>query len=190
MTDAPYIVTIFAGPEAGAPSVQVRADDEQTLELRIQALLANGTFASMGRAAADIAAQYNVGRGLGGSTLNAPVNAVVPEPEEKKYPGVKRSPAPRIDRQEEPPAAEPTPASTGFFGGNQEAPPANPEAPILAGIGPAKLVKSKPGAPRPFTAWADPRPYDVTVNIMNKTSDPNDPGLAAGTKKFWLIIQR
>ena len=59
---------------------------------------------------------------------------------------------------------------------------------MLAGVGPAKLVKSQ-DPNKNWAAWADPRPREVTDLIAAKTDDPNDPRLAAGQAKFWAFIQ-
>lgn len=52
-------------------------------------------------------------------------------------------------------------------------------------FGPAKLIDK--GS---WKAWADPRPMNATQHLGkdDTTKDPQDPGLVAGTKKFWLYI--
>lgn len=90
----------------------------------------------------------------------------------------------QLPRQQAPAPQQQAQQSHGFLG---QEPPA-PGAPTLAGVGPAKLVKSN-NPDKQWAAWADPRPREVTDLIHAKTDDPNDPRLAAGTAKFWAFIQ-
>lgn len=94
-------------------------------------------------------------------------------------------PAQPQQQQQAPAPQQQTPKQGGGFLGQE--PPA-PGAPMLAGVGPAKLVKPQDPA-KTWAAWADPRPREVTDLIQAKTDDPNDPRLAAGTAKFWAFIQ-
>ena len=63
---------------------------------------------------------------------------------------------------------------------------ATPGAPMVAGM-PAKLVSGNKNG-RQWQAWADPRPKEVTEH-MQRTDDPNHPGLAQGTHSLWKFIR-
>lgn len=71
--------------------------------------------------------------------------------------------------------------------------PVSNEAPVgapMTPFGPAKLIGSAPGAPRPWTAWADPRPEEQLTQFTREhfTDNPQDPGLQSGHKKFMQRI--
>lgn len=72
----------------------------------------------------------------------------------------------------------------------QAAPPTAPVGAPITPFGPAKMIGSAPGASRPWSAWADPRPDTETAHFTKEhfTDNPQDPGLAAGAKKFMQRI--
>ncbi|WP_159702563.1 hypothetical protein [Arthrobacter sp. 18067] len=86
-----------------------------------------------------------------------------------------------------PPAAAQPVASAQPVAGVPSGPPAAPGAPVVLGQ-PARMANGS-SAKGPWHAWADPRPQSVTEAIENETDDPNHPGLAAGTHKYWAWIR-
>jgi len=170
MTEAKFTTTIKYGAGHDAPWTVVRSDDAAEHELDLQTLERNTTFATAGRVAAAAAAQYNVGKGLGAQGINAPVST--PAPAQPAYNGgTMAQPAQQ---------AYAAPAQQAYASAPVAAPPG---VPIILGQ-PAKLVDK--GS---WKAWADPRPASETGNDKLKTKDPNHPGLAAGTHKYWDFIR-
>lgn len=166
----PYTVTFKGGPADHAPTITIQASSETELELRLNQLESNSTLATIGRLSGQMEAQYNLGRGLGAFTTQAPRDADIPAAPEPPAPAAEPEPAPAAPQVEEP--ATPDPAS----------------GPVLAGLDkPARLVKSK-DPNKSWMAWADPRPLDITRGIYIKTDDPNDPRLATGEVKFWAFV--
>lgn len=106
------------------------------------------------------------------------------QPQQQGFPQQQQQQAPAPQQQQAAPQQQAPKQGGGFLG---QEPPA-PGAPMLAGVGPAKLVKPQDPT-KTWAAWADPRPREVTDLIQAKTDDPNDPRLAAGTAKFWAFIQ-
>ena len=166
MTESKFTGTIKLGPGHEAPWLVVRADDAAEFELDLQTIERNGTFATLGRAAATAAAQYNLGKGLGASTLEAPVST--PAAVVNQQPAYSGGTLSNTTQYQAPaPAAAPVPAGV----------------PIILGT-PAKWIDKGT-----WKAWADPRPASMTGNDKLKTDDPNHPGLAAGTHKFWAFVR-
>lgn len=66
-------------------------------------------------------------------------------------------------------------------------PAATPGAPVILGMS-ARMVSGS-NSRGPWHAWGDPRPQSVTEPISQETDDPNHPGLAAGTHKYWTWIR-
>ena len=157
MTEAKYTATIKAGGEFDAPWLVVRADDAAELELDLQVIEQNTTFASLGRLAAAFGAQFRLGKGLGAQGVEAPQS-------NPQYAGGSMA---------QPAAAAPAAAPAA----------AAPGVPMILGI-PAKWIDK--GS---WKAWADPRPQHETGPEKLKTDDPNHPGLAGGTHKFWKFVR-
>lgn len=84
---------------------------------------------------------------------------------------------------QQPAAAAPAGPPAGFPG----APAPTPGAPVVLGQ-PARMVNGS-NARGPWHAWADPRPQGVTEQLSQETDDPNHPGLAAGTHRYWAWIR-
>ena len=162
-TEPKFKAIIKASGDHGAPWLTVNGDDATELELNLQAVEQNTTFATMGRLTTNFAAQYNVGKGLGAQGVNAPQSAPAPQ-----YSGGSMA------------AAQPTPAYA-------PAPPAASAAPagvpLVCGI-PAKWIDKGN-----WKAWADPRPQHETGPEKLKTDDENHPGLAGGSHKFWRFVR-
>lgn len=74
-TEAAFTATIKAGTEFDAPWLVVRADDAAQLELNLQVVESNTTFATLGRLAAKFAAQFRLGKGLDAKSVDAPQSA-------------------------------------------------------------------------------------------------------------------
>lgn len=158
-TEAAFTATIKAGTEFDAPWLVVRADDAAQLELNLQIVESNTTFATLGRLAQKFAAQFRLGKGLGAQSIDAPQSAPV-------YSGGSMA-------QAAPAYTPPAPA--------QNSAPAG--VPMILGI-PAKWIDK--GS---WKAWADPRPQHETGPEKLKTEDENHPGLAGGTHKFWKFVR-
>jgi hypothetical protein len=161
-TEPAFTATIKAGTEFDAPWLVVRADDAAQLELNLQVVESNTTFATLGRLAAKFAAQFRLGKGLDAKSVDAPQSA-------PQYSGGTMAQAP---------ASAPAPA---YAAPAAAAAPAG--VPLILGI-PAKWIDK--GS---WKAWADPRPQHETGPEKLKTDDPNHPGLAGGTHKFWKFVR-
>ena len=161
--------TIKAGGGYDAPWLTVGSDDPAELELLLQAVEHNATFATVGRLSSMFNAQFELGKGLGAKGINAPVSAPAPA-----YAGGTM--------------AETVPAvATAPNPGYAPTPPAAPAAP--AGV---PLVLGQPAKwidKGSWKAWADPRGQQFTGIDKLKTDDENHPGLAAGTHKFWRFVR-
>jgi hypothetical protein len=163
--EAKFTGTIKLGPGHEAPWLVVRSNDAAEFELDLQTAERNGTFATLGRIAAGAAAQYNLGKGLGAQTVAAPVST--PEP---AYAGGSMTAQPVATQTYAAPAA---PAAAAAPAG----------VPLVLGI-PAKWIDKGN-----WKAWADPRGQAETGPEKLKTDDPNHPGLAAGSHKFWKFVR-
>jgi hypothetical protein len=164
-TEPAYTATIKAGTEFDAPWLVVRADDAAQLELNLQIVESNTTFATLGRLAAKFGAQFRLGKGLGAASIDAPQSA--PLGAMPQYSGGTMAAAPAVAYTPAPPAAAAAPAGV----------------PLVTGI-PAKWIDK--GS---WKAWADPRPQHETGPEKLKTDDENHPGLAGGTHKFWRFVR-
>lgn len=187
---APLTATIKL-PGVNAPWLVLRSENSAQLDAQLNELMANGVGATLGRAQDMIEAQFNTGRGLGARAVDAPVDTGAfsqPAPVQPQYqePIPTQTQAPQYQQQQ--------PAQPQY----QQAPPqqqyqqpapqqnATPGAPMVAGM-PAKLVSGNKNG-RQWQAWADPRPKEVTEH-MQRTDDPNHPGLAQGTHSLWKFIR-
>lgn len=163
-TEPAFTATIKAGKDFDAPWLVVRADDAAQLELNLQIVESNTTFATLGRLAAAFAGQFQLGKGLGAQSINAPQSA----PQAPAYAGGTMAAAvPAVAYSPAPPVAPAAPAGV----------------PLVCGI-PAKWIDKGT-----WKAWADPRGQHETGNDKLKTDDENHPGLAGGTHKFWRFVR-
>lgn len=160
-----YRATLKAGKDFDAPWLTIGSDDAGELEMLLQTLERNTTFATLGRLAANFAGQFNLGKGLGATNTAAPVS----EPAYNGGTMAQAAPAAPVQQYAQPaaPAAAAAPAGV----------------PMVLGI-PAKWIDK--GS---WKAWADPRGQAETGPEKLKTDDPNHPGLAAGTHKFWRFVR-
>jgi hypothetical protein len=162
-----YRATLKAGTGYDAPWLTIGSDDAGELEMLLQTLERNTTFATLGRLAANFAGQFNLGKGLGATNIAAPVSEPVPS-----YAGGTMA------------AAQPAIATQQYAQPVAPAAPAAPAGvPMILGI-PAKWIDK--GS---WKAWADPRGQGETGPEKLKTDDPNHPGLAQGTHKFWKFVR-
>jgi hypothetical protein len=194
--EAPLTTTIKAnGPSA--PWVVIRSENTVQLSQQLAELQANTTFADLARANEAFQAHFSVGSILGARGVDAPKDTGAFAPQQVSAPAAPAAPTQQelfaqfMAAQETAglptaaPAAAPTaPAAAPGYGGGSLATP--PGAPMVGGM-PAKLV-SGTSAKGAWSAWADPRPKEMTDHMV-KTDDPNDPGLANGTKKLWRFIR-
>jgi hypothetical protein len=185
---APLTTTIKL-PGVSAPWIVVRSENSAQLDAQLNELMANGVGATLGRAQDMIEAQYNTGKGLGARAVDAPVDTGAYAPPAQQYQQPQVQPAAPIgyaQPQEQPQYQQPAPQQQY----QQPAAPApqgaTPGAPMVAGM-PAKLVSGNKNG-RQWQAWADPRPKEVTEH-MQRTDDPNHPGLAQGTHSLWKFIR-
>lgn len=198
--EAPLSVTFKPHGGYDAPLFTVRANDPIELVNYLNALAEGEAFDAMGRAQAALAAKFELGKGMGAVTeqaapqQQAPVDHMAPttpQPEWSTAPQ-QQAPAPVAPPQAAPGWGQPqqaAPAAAPAYATPPapQAPPAGtiPGAPLIAGI-PAKFIDK--GS---WKAFADPRPKQFTDAIpdSNKVNDPNHPGLAAGTHKFWQFVR-
>lgn len=160
-----YRATLKAGTGFDAPWLTMASDDLAELELAAQQLERNTTFATLGRLAKSFAGQFNLGNGLGATSMNAPQDVQAAPVAMPAYNGGTMAAAPTYTPA--PPVAAAAPAGV----------------PLVLGI-PAKWIDKGN-----WKAWADPRSQAETGNDKLKTDDENHPGLAAGTHKFWRFVR-
>lgn len=191
-TEAALTTTIKAsGPNA--PWVVIRSDNTVQLSQQLAELQANTTFADLARANEAFQAHFSVGSILGARGVDAPQDTGA------FTPPASAPAAPAAPTQQELfaqfmaaqntaglPTAQPLPSgptapvTAAQYGGG------TPGAPLVNGQ-PAKLVEGT-SARGKWQAWADPRPKELTDH-MQKTDDPNHPGIAANTHKLWKFIR-
>lgn len=163
-----FRATLKAGTGFDAPWLTIGSDDPAELEMLLQVLEGNTTFATLGRLAKNFAGQFNLGHGLEARGLDAPQSA----PAMPQYNG-----GTLAATQAAPAYTAPAPAPAAPAAG------APAGVPMILGV-PAKWIDK--GS---WKAWADPRPQHETGPEKLKTDDPNHPGLAGGTHKFWKFVR-
>lgn len=192
--EAPFSVNFKPHGGYDAPLITVRAESEQELAGKLNALAASDVFDAVGRAQGTLAAKFELGKQLGATTEAPHMQATTPQPEwsqqqqQQAAPPQQQPPQQSADpntwgqqQQQQPPQQYQQPPQQAAYAPPQ--PQGTPGAPLILGM-PAKLIdKGK------WKAWADPRPMNVTDNMHEKTDDPNHPGLAAGTHKFWAFLR-
>ena len=179
MSDEAPLTTTIKLPGANAPWIVLRSENSVHLDSQLNELMQNGVGATLGRAADMIEAQFNTGKGLEARPVNAPVDTgafAQPVAQPAYAQPAQQQPAYAAPAPQQYQAPAPAPAPQG----------ATPGAPMVAGM-PAKLVSGTKNG-RQWQAWADPRPKEVTEH-MQRTDDPNHPGLAQGTHSLWKFIR-
>ena len=172
-TESALTATIKAGKDFDAPWLVVRADDPAQLEMLLQVVENNTTFASLGRLATAFAAQFQLGKTLGARGEDAPQSAPAQAYAQPAAAPVYQAPAP----------AYAAPAAPAYQAAPAPAAGAPAGVPLVCGI-PAKWIDKGT-----WKAWADPRPQEMTGPEKLKTDDATHPGLAGGTHKFWKFVR-
>lgn len=198
--EAPFSINFKPATGYDAPQITIRADSAAELVQKLGEAEAAGLFATAGNAHQAFKAQYNVAGALGAEQVDHMATAMQPPafaqqavqeatPQWGVQPatgqGVPQPPAPPVPPA---PPQQPVAAAPAY------APPAAPAAPgsapapgaPMTPFGPAKLIDKGT-----WKAWADPRPQAATQHLGKdaNTEDPQDPGLVAGTRKFWKFIR-
>lgn|GEM_PF-4066685 len=182
-TDVAPLTTTIKLPGASAPWIVVRSSNSAQLDAQLNELMQNGVGATIGRAQEMIEAQYNMGKGLEARSMTVPADTGAfqqPFQQPPVDPSRQQQLAPQAYAPPQPQYTQPPQQY------QPEAQGAAPGAPMVAGM-PAKLISGQKNG-RQWQAWADPRPKEVTEH-MQRTDDPNDPGLANGTKSLWRFIK-
>lgn len=198
MTEATTPLKTTLKADGGVPWIVIESANTVQLKAQLLELQANGTFAELANASESFKAHFTVGGILGARPIDAPQDTGAFAPQQVSAPA-----APAAMTQQElfaqfmaaqdtqglptaqPLASGPTaPNVAAQYGGGSLATP--PGAPLVAGM-PAKLV-SGTSAKGAWSAWADPRPKEMTDHMM-KTDDVNHPGLTNGTMKLWKFIR-
>lgn len=186
--EAPLTTTIKASDDRDAPWIVVRSRDAAHLESQLLELENGGAMVAIGRVARAFNVKAAMGFKLGAmpetpqpasATFTPPAGVAVtagPETNAESW----GEPAFTSHVGTSPDWGNPAPAS---------APPAAIGAPLTP-FGPAVLLTSAPGAAKPWKAWGDPRPMEVIQKFTKEhfTDNPQDPGLAGGTKRFMQRI--
>ena len=176
MADAPKI-NVSLKLDGQKPWVTVYGDSAEELAFHLEQISNNGIGAKAGAALGSLMAGFEAGHQLGAEHVaTVPVQQVQAAPQQQ-FPAPAQYAPPQQYSAPAPQAAPAAPPAPGMAQG-----------PLVLGQ-PAKLIQSKPGAPRAWSAWADPPPKSLTEHITEKTADPNDPRLAAGTATFWQFIR-
>lgn len=198
-SEAPLSVNFKPAPGFEAPQLTIRASTPNELVARVNGTIEAGVFASIGNAASEFKAAYNVTNILGAAPVAAPEAPVAPA-----YVAAPQAPAA--------PVAPAAPAAggwgaqpTGWGAGAPAAPqapaygaaPAAPAAPAAGGAGapfiPAlnapATFRSGTGKRGPWSAYFDPRPKAVLDQINESTDDVNHPGIAMETHKFTKFLR-
>jgi hypothetical protein len=193
--EAPLTTTIKL-PGANQPWFVIRSQSAAELDQQLNELMSLGIAATVGRAQNMLEAQFNMGMGVEARAVQAPVQQQAPAAPVQQAPQQAYPPADvnGVPFQQQQQAQYAQPAQQQYAQPQQQyqqpapqaAAPATPGAPFICGQ-PAKLVTGTKNG-RNWQAWADPRPKNVTDG-MERTDDPNHPGLMQGTHSFWKFIK-
>lgn len=209
-TEAPFSVNFKPATGYDAPLLTIRAETVAELAAKLGEVETAGIYAQIGGAQHAFKASYEMADKLDAQHMSTGMQTpeVVQQVQQQQAP-----PAPQAQQGYAPPAPNPQqpyqqppqapyqqqqayqqPVQNGYAAaGTPPAPPAPqtpgsvPGAPMTP-FGPAKLV-SGTSAKGTWQAFADPRPKQATDHIQQKTDNPQDPGLAAGTHKFWAWVR-
>lgn len=198
-TEAPFSINFKPAEGFDAPMLTIRADSAAELSQKLSEIEAAGIYAQVGGAHHAYKAAYQMADQLGAQHMSTGMQTPeVVQQVQQQAPQGYTPPAPNAQPAYQQPAQPTYPqqqAPGGYAAaGTPVPPPAQPTPGSIPGapmtpFGPAKFVQSKPGAPKPWQAWADPRPASQTDHIQIKTDDPNDPRLAAGQAKLWAFVR-
>ena len=192
MTEAALVATLKSSAAHDASWLVVRADNPVELQGHLDAISSNGLGAVLASADAAFKAAFTAGKGLGATPVAAPQNPAPPQQTQAQAqqdnPWAAQQPAQQVPPADSNPwgvpaqqAAQPAGAANTFGGGGGEA-----GAPYLAGLGmhAKRVTGTSKKTGKPYAFWGDPRAYEITKHMPEKTDDPNHPGLAAGTHSF------
>ena len=189
--DKALTVTYKAGTEYDAAWLVLKADDPIQMQSMVEAVASNGLGAVIASGDAAFKAAFTVGKGLGATPVAAPQNPAPPQQTQAQAqqdnPWAAQQPAQQVPPADSNPwgvpaqQAQPAGAANTFGGGGGEA-----GAPYLAGLGmhAKRVTGTSKKTGKPYAFWGDPRAYEITKHMPEKTDDPNHPGLTAGTHSF------
>ena len=191
--DKKVTVTI-KGENHTDPWLVVNASSPVELHSMLEALASNGIGAVVANAQTAFRGHLAAGKGLGATPIEAPQNPAPPAQQENPWaasvpPQQQAAPAQQdpwggYDQQAQAPAQQAQPQQAGTFGGGGDQ-----NAPMVLGMPARRVTGVSKKTGNPWAAWADPRPKEATQHITERTSDENDPRLAAGGATYWKFIR-
>lgn len=205
--EAPLTVTLKL-PGAASPWLVLRSANAAQASAQMNEIISNGLGADLGRAQQALEAQYNAGHILDARPVEAPVNGgafnapqaapqVAPAPQyqqpiQQAPEFVQQAAGPNYQAPQQQTAQQYAQAAANGYQ-QQQAPQQQyqpqgsaPGAPLVNGQ-PAKLISGEKNG-RKWQAWADPRSKSETEG-MQRTDDPNHPGIAMGTHSLFKFIR-
>lgn len=191
--DKKVTVTI-KGENHTDPWLVVNASSPVELHSMLEALASNGIGAVVANAQTAFRGHLAAGKGLGATPIEAPQNPAPPAQQENPWaasvpPQQQAAPAQQdpwggYNQQAQAPAQQAQPQQAGTFGGGGDQ-----NAPMVLGMPARRVTGVSKKTGNPWAAWADPRPKEATQHITERTSDENDPRLAAGGATYWKFIR-
>lgn len=191
--DKKVTVTI-KGENHTDPWLVVNASSPVELHSMLEALASNGIGAVVANAQTAFRGHLAAGKGLGATPIEAPQNPAPPAQQENPWaasapPQQQAAPAQQdpwggYGQQAQAPAQQAQPQQAGTFGGGGDQ-----NAPMVLGMPARRVTGVSKKTGNPWAAWADPRPKEATQHITERTSDENDPRLAAGGATYWKFIR-
>ena len=192
--EAPITVTIKTGKGYEDAWLVLRGNNPVEIQSMLDAITSNGLGAVLGKADAAFKAEFIAGKGLGATPIEAPQNPAPPAQQENPWaasvpPQQQAAPAQQdpwggYGHQAQAPAQQAQPQQAGTFGGGGDQ-----NAPMVLGMPARRVTGVSKKTGNPWAAWADPRPKEATQHITERTSDENDPRLAAGGATYWKFIR-
>ena len=191
--DKKVTVTI-KGENHTDPWLVVNASSPVELHSMLEALASNGIGAVVANAQTAFRGHLAAGKGLGATPIEAPQNPAPPAQQENPWaasvpPQQQAAPAQQdpwggYNQQAQAPQQQAQPQQAGTFGGGGDQ-----NAPMVLGMPARRVTGVSKKTGNPWAAWADPRPKEATQHITERTSDENDPRLAAGGATYWKFIR-
>ena len=192
--DKKVTVTI-KGENHTDPWLVVNASSPVELHSMLEALASNGIGAVVANAQTAFRGHLAAGKGLGATPIEAPQNPAPPAQQENPWaasvPPQQQQAAPAqqdpwggYNQQAQAPQQQAQPQQAGTFGGGGDQ-----NAPMVLGMPARRVTGVSKKTGNPWAAWADPRPKEATQHITERTSDENDPRLAAGGATYWKFIR-
>lgn len=183
--ESKFTVTLKSGTAHDAAWLVVRGDTPVEIQSDLAAIEQNGLGAVIASADKAFKAAHAAGSTLGATPVAAPVNSAAPPAQQAEQSNPWQSAQqPQQDANpwgqsqgQRPQWGQPPSQSGQTFDSGQ--------APIVLGMPARAVTGASKKTGKPWSAWADQRPKEVTQNIQDRTDDPNDPRLAQGTATFW-----